>query len=116
MSGLGGLPMISDSFRRHAANDAGNGSNSQRLSRRISGAVSTCYRMVRHLPSFRASVRLLLLAPVVILASWITRTALPAGGGVPPLPQGVYSGRLPQSSPIALSGDDVFLVNVNPDV
>jgi YVTN family beta-propeller protein len=64
-----------------------------------------------------ASARVLLLAPVLVFVSWITGSVLPAGA-FHPKPQGFYSGppRPSQSSPIALSGDDVFLVNVNPDV
>src|SRR5262245_53578910 len=60
-----------------------------------------------------ASARVLLVAPVLVFASWLTGSVLPAGA-FHPNPQGFYAGppRPSQSSPIALSGDDVFLVNV----
>ena len=104
--------IFSNFLRRKTIVEGGTPEGPQRLSSLISNTTSIWNNLAGGIRGARASVRVLLLAPVLIFASWIT------GGAFHPNFQGFYTGppRPSQSSPIALSGDDVFLVNVNPEV
>ncbi|MGH8527225.1 MAG: YncE family protein, partial [Gammaproteobacteria bacterium] len=102
---------ISNFLRRKTIVEGGTHGGPQRFRHWIPGTMPIWKKAAGRFQIAHASVRVLLLAPVLVFASWITGSALPAGGAFHPNPQGLYSGppRPSQSSPIALSGDDVFL-------
>ena len=106
--------IMSNFLRRKTVIEGSTPGWSQQLQNWISNTTSRAASRIR---GADATARVLLLAPVLVLASWLTGSVLGAGA-FHPNPQGASSGppRPSQSSPIALSGDDVFLVNVNPEV
>src|SRR5262245_24564445 len=100
--------IMSNFLRRKTVIEGGTPGCSQQFRSWISQTTSRAASRIR---GADATARVLLLAPALVFASWLTGSVLPAGA-FNPNPQGFYSGtpRSSQSSPIALSGDDVFLV------